>query len=150
MRSFVFMHFIRLQFFNSSHASFLYRFRYLLDQVPGDHSRFAFFLCSKIAGKAVQIDAQAGGLFAVCPWARRLPIIPVSTSPVPPVAMPGLPVELMNTRPSGDATTVPAPFSTSVTLYFARESGCDADPVLLHVAAMTCPAALPFRRDGAS
>jgi hypothetical protein len=41
--------------------------------------------------------------------------MPVSTSPDPPLAMPGFPVGLIQTAPSGAATTVPAPFSASQT-----------------------------------
>ena len=39
--------------------------------------------------------------------------MPVSTSPVPPVAMPGLPVGLMNTCSSGVAMTVRCPLRTT-------------------------------------
>ncbi len=41
--------------------------------------------------------------------------MPVSASPVPPVAMPGFPVVFTKTSPFGAAITVPAPFSTTVT-----------------------------------
>ncbi len=49
-----------------------------------------------------RIDASRGGRF--CPV--RDAIMPVRTSPVPAVAMPGFPVLLIKTRPSGDATMV--------------------------------------------
>src|SRR5262249_12038062 len=45
------------------------------------------------------------------PRARNAPAIPVSTSPDPPLAIPGLPVGLMNARPSEPATIVDAPLS---------------------------------------
>ena len=47
------------------------------------------------------------------PCANKPAIIPVRTSPVPAVANPGLPVELMAMRPSGAATIVPAPLRTT-------------------------------------
>src|SRR5215831_953836 len=47
------------------------------------------------------------------PWARKAPTIPESTSPVPPVAMPGLPVGFTRTCPFGSATTERAPLSTT-------------------------------------
>ena len=40
-------------------------------------------------------------------------IMPVSTSPMPALAMPGLPLLLMNHRPSGEAHTLPAPLITT-------------------------------------
>src|SRR4029450_6456187 len=47
------------------------------------------------------------------PRARKAPVIPVSTSPEPPLAMPGLPVGLIQTVPSGPATSLPAPVTAS-------------------------------------
>ena len=47
------------------------------------------------------------------PLARNAPQRPASTSPVPPVAMPGLPVGMTQRAPSGLATTVRAPFRTT-------------------------------------
>src|SRR6266545_3714588 len=52
---------------------------------------------------------------ASSPRARNAPTMPVRTSPEPPLAMPGLPVGLMKTRPSGPPITVPAPLSASAT-----------------------------------
>ena len=57
------------------------------------------------------------------PWAKKAPAIPASTSPLPPLAMPGLPVGFTAQRPSGAATTVAAPFSATtapVSLAFCR------------------------------
>src|SRR5690606_29431217 len=47
------------------------------------------------------------------PWARSAAITPVSRSPIPPTAMPGLPAAISRATCSGAATTVPAPFSTT-------------------------------------
>ena len=48
--------------------------------------------------------------------------MPVSRSPVPPVAMPALPVRLTNERPSGPAMTVRCPLSTTWTRCAAAKS----------------------------
>src|SRR5205823_4630946 len=50
-------------------------------------------------------------------WARRPAVSPVSTSPVPPVAMPGLPVGFTHTCPSGAAVRVRKPLRTRWTWY---------------------------------
>ena len=47
------------------------------------------------------------------PWPMRARIIPPSTSPEPPLAMPELPVGLTKHRPSGQAVMVRWPLSTS-------------------------------------
>ena len=70
-----------------------------------------------IAREAVQIYAEtravcANGAYRYC--AVSPASIPVSTSPVPPVAMPGFPVELMHALPSGAATTVCCPFRITI------------------------------------
>ncbi len=50
------------------------------------------------------------------PWrASSAPTMPASTSPVPPVASPGLPAAVTAARPSGSATSVRAPFNTTIT-----------------------------------
>ena len=48
--------------------------------------------------------------------------MPVSTSPVPPVAIPGLPVGLMAMSPDGLAITVRCPLSTTCTWWVAANS----------------------------
>src|ERR1039457_4052515 len=55
--------------------------------------------------------AARGMLFGIC--AITPAVMPVRMSPVPPVAMPGLPVGLTHAVPSGSATMVRLPFSTS-------------------------------------
>ena len=62
---------------------------------------------------------------------------PVSTSPVPPVAIPGLPVGLMCASPSGVATMVGAPFRTVVAPtqeanFRARAMGSRCISAMLH------------------
>ena len=47
------------------------------------------------------------------PSPSRASTTPDSTSPLPPLAMPQLPVVFIRHRPSGPATTVPGPFSTT-------------------------------------
>ena len=59
--------------------------------------------------------------------------MPVSTSPMPPVAMPGLPVGFTNTRPSGVATIVRCPLSTTYSWWVSAKSLGHLDPVRLHV-----------------
>ena len=48
------------------------------------------------------------------PCDSKEPIIPVSTSPLPAVAIPGFPVELKCMVPSGKAMAVFAPFKTTI------------------------------------
>src|SRR5688500_15629927 len=55
-------------------------------------------------------------------WANQAPIMPVRRSPVPPVAMPALPVRFTNDRPSGPAMTVRCPFRTTWTRRAAANS----------------------------
>ena len=57
--------------------------------------------------------------------------MPVSTSPVPPVPIAGVPVGLIHTRPSGNAITVRWPLSTSVTAR-SMANARRADAVALH------------------
>ena len=68
------------------------------------------------AANATQ-TAQAAASQADRPQTSRADIIPASTSPLPPLARPGLPVGLTQTRPSGAATTVRAPFSTTTAFH---------------------------------
>ena len=59
--------------------------------------------------------------------------MPVRMSPVPPVPMAGVPVGLIQTRPSGNAISVRWPFSTSVTSRVAwrRRAPCPRGPSAL-------------------
>src|SRR6056297_235434 len=60
-------------------------------------------------------DAPSTAAFCTSPiWPRTAPIMPESTSPMPPVAIPGLLPLITSSIPSADATTVPAPFSRIV------------------------------------
>jgi hypothetical protein len=57
--------------------------------------------------------AATSAFAASIPCAASAPAMPVSTSPMPALAMPGLPDALTHQRPSGDAITVPLPFSAT-------------------------------------
>ena len=59
--------------------------------------------------------------------------MPVSRSPVPPVAMPALPVRLTNERPSGPAMTVRCPLSTTCTRCDGGELARVLEPIGLHL-----------------
>src|SRR2546430_4504466 len=74
--------------------------------------RIAHLLGQEIAGEAVQVDRGAGGVERVDSRPRSATVIPARTSPMPPLAMPGLPVGFTFTCPSGSATSVWWPFST--------------------------------------
>ena len=63
----------------------------------------------------MKIGRGTGGVPCGDPCASKPTIMPVKTSPVPAVAMPGLPVGQMATSPSGRAMTVRAPFKTTNT-----------------------------------
>ena len=54
-------------------------------------------LRNAITDKAVQINAKLHGILGGSPWPSSAASIPASTSPMPPLAMPGLPVGLMKT-----------------------------------------------------
>ena len=84
-------------------------------EVAGGHRHFPFVGFRQIAGHAVQVHGSLQAASASSSCASHAAIMPVSTSPVPPVAMPGLPVGLMNTLPSGVAISVRCPLSTTYT-----------------------------------
>ena len=76
--------------------------------------------------------------------------MPVSRSPVPPVAMPALPVRFTNERPSGPAMTVRCPFSTTWTRCAGGELARVLEAIGLHLldADVEQPRHLPrMRRD---
>src|SRR4029077_16075830 len=58
---------------------------------------------------------NAAAVAASRPCASRPPMMPESTSPMPPLAMPGFPVGEIATAPSGAAITVGPPFKTVTT-----------------------------------
>lgn len=68
----------------------------------------------RVARQAVEVGPRRGGLHAVRPRARSAPTMPVRTSPLPPVARPGLPDGTRARRPAGVATTDRNPFRTTV------------------------------------
>jgi len=68
-----------------------------------------------LGGAAARIFDGTGLASTESPWASHPATIPVSTSPEPPVAIPGLPVGLMYTTPSGVATSVRYPFRITYT-----------------------------------
>ncbi len=59
--------------------------------------------------------------------------MPVSTSPVPPLARPGLPVGLMKTSPDGIAMTDAAPLRTTLTFRLTARLRATSRRVALHV-----------------
>ena len=85
----------------------------LIDHISGDHPGLSV-LGGQIAGSSMQVR-RGTGRFPEGPWAKKPTIMPVNTSPVPAVAMPGLPVGQIATAPSGRAMTVRAPFKTTNT-----------------------------------
>ncbi len=68
-------------------------------------------------------------------------MIPVRTSPIPPEAIPALPVGLINTLPSGCAITVQAPFRITWTLKPAAKSRAHFIRLC-----WTAPMPIPIRR----
>src|SRR5262249_56216673 len=54
-----------------------------------------------------------GGVVGWACWARNPALIPVSTSPIPALAIPGLPDVLICHTPSGAAQMLPVPLSTT-------------------------------------
>ena len=67
------------------------------------------------------------------PWARSPPAIPVSTSPVPPVAIPGLPVGFRATCPSGRRHHGPRALERHDGAALGGEAAGAPDPVGLHL-----------------
>ena len=59
--------------------------------------------------------------------------MPVKTSPVPPVAMPGLPVGFTHTVPSGETISVRCPLSTTISLMLACKLPRNLKPVRLNL-----------------
>ena len=88
-----------------------------VDDVAGDQRDLALVGLRQIAGEAVQVDGEPRGRVGVEQLRRTTRrSSPVSTSPVPPVAMPGIAGQVdARSRPSGDATSVRCPFSTTCT-----------------------------------
>ena len=97
-----------------------------------------------IAGGAVQIDGGAGGgegstrplaspPLPPCMRASAAATTPVSTSPVPAVPRPGLPVGLIASRAVGrPAMTVRAPLSTHDGAVFVGDGARRAEAIFLH------------------
>ena len=72
-------------------------------------------LAHYIAGKAVQMHRGNTAAKAFLGCCAIIPAtMPVRISPVPPVAMPGLPVVFTQASPSGCATSVRWPLSTTI------------------------------------
>ena len=97
------------------------------EQVGGRQRELAFALASHIAGQAVQINGSDDRIvrrrwsgirsaFPCRPCAQNPATMPVRMSPMPPVAMPGLPLWFTHTRPSGSAVSVRCPLRTSTSL----------------------------------
>ena len=82
----------------------------MYENILREHPVLAFLAGGRSAAAPWSQTAQAAASQADKPQASRADIIPASTSPLPPRARPGLPVGLTQTRPSGAATTVRAPF----------------------------------------
>lgn len=83
------------------------------------HSVLAKRSSGTVGSGTVQIH-RAGRSF-VCRQAAasRAAVISASTSPLPPRARPGFPVGFVHTRPSGAATTVRQPLSTTTAFHFS-------------------------------
>ena len=109
-----------------------------VDDVAGDEAGLRAQAGGAIAGGAVQVDGGAGGGEGVdaaglgCQRASAAATMPVSTSPVPPVPRPGLPVGFTARRPSGAAMTVRAPLSTHDGAELVGERARGADAIFLH------------------
>ena len=75
----------------------------------------------------MNIDTEYRGYINGLDFVLSVPaIIPVNTSPIPAVAIPGLPVELIHTSPFGIAIIVGAPLDTRVTsCCFANSSAAE-------------------------
>ena len=58
--------------------------------------------------------------------------MPESTSPVPPLASPGLPLLLIAHPPSAKASTLPAPLSTTAARNFVCQRERGGEPIVLH------------------
>lgn len=63
-----------------------------IDTVAGDEALFAQIFSSKIASQTMKMHTQATGIFLFVSFTGRPVMIPVSTSPLPAVAIPLLPV----------------------------------------------------------
>ena len=57
--------------------------------------------------------AVSSACWGTAPCANSVAMMPVSTSPIPALAMPGLPLALMRHGWPGDAQMLPAPLSTT-------------------------------------
>ena len=68
------------------------RIRERIDNVAGNQARLAVLIASDVAGDSVNEHTELSRLEGGQLLRDRAAITPVSTSPVPPVAMPGLPV----------------------------------------------------------
>ena len=77
-----------------------------------------YFSAAMSPARPWRYTAAAADENALAPCARIDAVIPASTSPLPPVAMPELPVGFTSTLPFGEAITVPAPLRTVTTPYF--------------------------------
>ncbi len=66
-----------------------------IDDIAGDQADLAVLVAGDIAGQAVYVDAERAASKAGSFWPIRAAMTPVSTSPAPPVAIPGLPVLLI-------------------------------------------------------
>ena len=83
----------------------LKRFRQIVNQIARDHRYLPKFFRGQVAGQPCTCTPSRAASNGSSPWQSRAVMMPVSTSPEPPVAMPGLPVWLrLNRVPS--VTTV--------------------------------------------
>ena len=85
------------------------------EQVGRGERHFPFGGLREVAGGAVQEHAERQAASASSSWPSQPAIMPVSTSPVPPVAMPGVAGRIDEHAPSGVAIIVRWPFSTTYT-----------------------------------
>src|SRR5690606_20753776 len=92
----------------------------------GSRPRMAVAAAAASPAAACSKAPQAAASKASRPCARSAAMAPVSRSPMPPVAIPGLPASIRAMRPSGAATRVPAPFSTTTASKLLARARADA------------------------
>ena len=68
---------------------------------PATSADLALVGRGQVAGEAVQVDGDSDSRVRVEQLSEPAAIMPARTSPVPPVAMPGLPVRLIDVLPVG-------------------------------------------------
>ena len=107
----------------------------------GQHAVFAVDGGGTVGGGTMQVHRTGGSLIGGQAAGQQAAVIPASTSPLPPRERPGLPVGFTRTRPSGAATTVRAPLSTTTAFH-----ACAYRRAVPSRSALICDAARPVSR----